>query len=180
MEFQHREKQSFGTIKGKDLQIVHLHNQLILRDEIMKDQKNLLEGNKIKSNISYKKIKSVYEIEEEAKLAMSIQKAAGLPNKYSNPGRNGPQPNSNSIPIIAKALPVNANNLLGKKLRAKVSVRTRRPINNSFDKGSFPTERNRAKSNASIPIANDNYYFNKDVMYKCKKLIKNFVLISIG
>ena len=31
MEYQHREKKSDGQIKGKDLQIIHLQNQLLLR-----------------------------------------------------------------------------------------------------------------------------------------------------
>lgn len=110
----------------------------------------------------------LYEIEEEAKLALSIQKITGPLNKYNSPSRiNGNQTSLRSHPHISKVLPGSFDNLLNKKSRAKVSVRARHATTEEIDKGSFRRERSRAKSNVTLPMAGDNYYFNKDVMYKC-------------
>lgn len=101
---------------------------------------------------------------------MPLQKGNSLPPKqFSTPGRirgnDYSQLNTNSLPIIHRSLPANMSNLLGNKHRMKVGVRQRNPTNDSIDSGRHRV--NRSGSQIPSPSQNNNYYFNKQVMYKC-------------
>ena len=164
---------------------IYAHQQFInidvwIRDEILKNQRNLLENNKIKANINYNKIKSISDIEEVAKLTVPIHKGATLPPKqFSTAGRIRPndfsQGNTHSLPQINKSLPSHISNLLVGKARSKVNGKMRSSLNDS-NEGSL-SRINRSGSNLQSSSPSGNYYFNKQAMYKCK--LKHLLLSLI-
>lgn len=162
----------------------------------MKDQRSLLDNNKIKHAINYNNIKTIQDIDQEARMALPLYKGtvSSSPKKFGSPGRSKqseyPSPpggNTGALPIIHRSLPLN----VGKTLQRKATQPTRNDLNSSIDSGSYPVNRNnnvRGGSNkpqlsphtgkAGNGNGNRNgngngnddgkYYFNKQVMYKCK------------
>ena len=141
----------------------------------------MLDNHKIKHSINYAKLRSLEDMDEEAKIALPIFKGvpSGSPQRYSGSSQNAFNDQTHitnvknvaSLPIIHNNVPVNANHI------ASVKNVDKKPIvlgrNGSFDGIKSPKDRRQFVSpNGAVATGNDKNankpYFNKQVMYKCK------------
>eukprot|EP01016_Furgasonia_blochmanni_P003670 TRINITY_DN11438_c0_g1_i2.p1 TRINITY_DN11438_c0_g1~~TRINITY_DN11438_c0_g1_i2.p1 ORF type:complete len:311 (+),score=54.78 TRINITY_DN11438_c0_g1_i2:298-1230(+) len=87
MDLKDREKRIESLIKQKDLEINILSNQLKLKDQLASDQKTVITNNKLnQKNFTYTVLKTVEEIEREARLSLpqiETFPTAALDSKYT-------------------------------------------------------------------------------------------------
>ncbi len=139
----------------------------------MKDQKSLLENNKIKNAVNYSKIKSIQDIEDEVRIALPQYKGTTSPSlkKNNSPGRIRQGDDGSSLPAIARSQPINTKNQASNRNSPKKG-HARGGLNKSIDSGSYATNNktrlasNLAQASGNAPL--NKYYFNKEAMYRCK------------
>lgn len=61
-------------LQQKDVQVAFLHHQIKLRDEIIEEQKSVIQSNKIKTKISYNYLQNLEEIADQARINFPIIK----------------------------------------------------------------------------------------------------------
>ena len=143
---------------------------------MLKDQKSLLENNKIKNTVNYSKIKSILDIDDEVRMALPQYKgiAQGSPIKLGNQARAKHNEDSlGSLPAIVRSQSINNKALAESKSPKKIQMRG---LNKSIDIGSYAANyKNRASQNISQTPGNA---LNKYIL--TKKQCINVTLISLN
>lgn len=153
-----------------------------IRDEVLKDQKSLLENNKIKNTVNYSKIKSIEDIKDEVQLALPQYRgiASQSPKRYNSPAKvKQSDDGSGNLPSIVRSQSIHTKTLPDKNSPSPKRGHVRGGLNRSIDAGGgggsyAVNHKNRLALNiAQTPgnLLSNKYYFNKEAMYRCKKFM---------